>query len=153
MESHPKEILNQAVKELLTKMDFVGQVEVDDTQPEFLMVKIESEEAGLLIGQGGENLAALQHLARALVNKKFGLEPPPRFIIDINSYRVHRLELLKEMARSWARQVIKEKQAKILEPMSAYERRVIHLALSGLKEVETESQGEGLARRVVIKPR
>lgn len=153
MENSLKEILQESVKELLAKMDFDCRVEVDFSQPEFLVIKIESEEAGLLIGQGGSTLSSLQHLVRAILNKKLDIQFSQKFIIDINNYRSHRLELLKEMALSWAKQVVEEKQARILQPMSAYERRVIHLTLSDFEGVVTESQGEEPARKVVIKPK
>lgn len=153
MDNQIKENLQQLIKDLLLKMDFEGVVEVDDSQPDLLAAKIQSEEAGLLIGQGGENLAALQHLSRLIFNRKVKDEPAGvNFIIDINNYRSNRLELLKEMCLPLARQVIEEKRPKILEPMSAYERRVIHLALKDFKGVKTESQGEGAERRIVIKP-
>ena len=147
-----KEKLGQLVKDLLLKMDFEGAVEIDDSQSNLLMVKIQSEEAGLLIGQGGESLTALQHLCRLIFNKKFKDEPAGvSFVMDINNYRANRLELLKEMCLYIANQVIQEKRPKILEPMPSYERRVIHLALKDFKGVKTESQGEGAERRIVIK--
>jgi len=151
MSNQPKEILEQIIKELLSVIDFESQVNIDDAQAELLVVRIESEEAGLLIGQGGANLAALQHLARAIINKKFGLDSP-RFIIDINNYRIYRQELLKEIALNWARRVVEERQTMILEPMSAYERRIIHVVLSNFSGIKTESQGEEPARRIIIRP-
>ncbi len=151
MNEQTNKILKETIEELLLKMDFTAMIEIDDSHEGFLAAKIESDEAGILIGQGGENLAALQHLIRALVNKKMGSEPL-NFIVDVNNYKEYRLELLKEMALGLARQVIEEKKAQILEPMSAYERRVVHLALKELGGVVTESQGEGPERRIVIKP-
>ncbi len=151
MNQSPKEILIEVIKELLSKMDFEGRIDADDSQPDILVVNVESDEAGWLIGQGGENLGALQHLARAVVNKKLGQETLD-FIMDVNSYRAHRVALLKEMALGLAKQAAEDKQPKVLEPMPPYERRIVHLALKNFEGIETESQDEGLARRIVIKP-
>jgi len=151
MDSNPEEKLKELTKELLSKMDFEAGVEIDASQGEFLTINILSEEAGLLIGQGGENLSALQHVARIIAGKKLG-EQPINFIVDINNYRRNRVSLLKEMALSLARQVSGDGQEKTLEPMPSYERRIVHLALKDFSGVKTESQGEGQLRRVIIRP-
>lgn len=151
MDSQIKENLTLLIGELLAKMDLAGQILIDDSQPEFLLVKIDSDEAGLLIGQGGENLLALQHLARCLFNKK-NTTLPVSFILDVNDYRAHRLELIRSMALSFARQVVEDQRPRTLEPMSSYERRLVHLTLSKQSGIKTESQGEGEERRIVIKP-
>jgi len=151
MENNHKEKLKELTEELLSNMDFEVEIEIDASQGEFLVVNIQSEEAGLLIGQGGENLSALQHILRIIVSKRLGQEPI-NFIVDVNNYKGHRLALLKEMALSLARQAADDGQIKILEPMPAYERRIIHLILKDFNGVKTESQGEGQLRRVVIKP-
>jgi spoIIIJ-associated protein len=151
MDRQVKENLIQLTEDLLLKMGFEGKVEIDDSQPDLLAVKIQSEEAGFLIGQGGENLFALQHLARAISHKR-SKDQPVNFFIDINNYRTHRIEALKEAALVLAGQVAQERQPKIMEPMSAYERRIIHVALKDFKGVKTESRGEGPERRVVINP-
>lgn len=151
MDSNPEEKLKELTEELLSKMDFEAKVEVGESQSEFLTINILSEEAGLLIGQGGENLSAFQHIARIIAGKRLG-EQPISFIVDVNNYRGSRISLLKEMAFSLARQVSDDGQEKILEPMPSYERRVIHLTLKDFNGVKTESQGEGQLRRVIIKP-
>ncbi len=147
----PRNQIEQITKDLLAKMDFQGSVEVDFAQEDFSIIKIESEEAGLLIGQKGENLAALQHLVRAVASKKISPKPP-RFIVDINNYRLQRLEFLKDMALAWAGQVAETGEEKILGPLSPYERRVVHITLSNFEGVKTESQGEGFEKIIIIKP-
>ncbi len=143
-------IIKKTVKELLEAMCFDGDVVVDDLQSDSILVNVQTEQAGFLIGQAGANLDALQHIARILVNKK-NQEPVP-FILDVNNYRKHRIELLKDLAENMAKQALTEKVALTLQPMSAYERRVIHLALVDKPEVSTESIGQDLERRIVIKP-
>lgn len=145
-----KEILEQTIKEMLEKMDFHGEVAVQDSNGG-LVAKVQSDEAGFLIGQGGENLAALQHLARAIVNRRSAPDLV-NFIIDVNDYRANRLELLKEMALDLASLVQREHYSKILEPMPAYERRFVHMVLKDFAGIKTESQGEGEERRIVIRP-
>ena len=103
-----------------------------------------------MIGQGGVNLQALQHLAKVVINKKFG--QPVQFILDVNHYRQHRIELLRELAKKVAEQVLSDQEPQMLQPMPPYERRVIHLALAQHPQIQTESLGQEPERRVMIKP-
>jgi spoIIIJ-associated protein len=143
--------IKEIVEQLLGVMDFSGEVAIDDRDENFLRVNIQSAEAAYLIGRSGENLKALQHITRAIVNKELG-EASVHFTIDINDYQNSRLELLKEMARSLAKEVIEQREPRWLAPMNAYERRIIHMALSDLREIKTESEGEGSDRKIVIRP-
>ena len=143
-------IIKQTIEELFQAMKLEARVEVEQNQPDNLLINIQTEEAGFLIGQEGGNLDALQHLARVLAGKKYGQSIP--FIIDINNYRKHRIELLKELAKNMAEQALMERVTLTLQPMSAYERRIIHLALASESRISTESIGQDLERRVVIKP-
>ncbi len=81
-----KEQIKQIIEELLKVMDFEGEVELDEADQSFLRVNIVSSEAGFLIGRSGENLKALQQVARALANKKLG--ESVRFVVDINDYQI-----------------------------------------------------------------
>jgi spoIIIJ-associated protein len=147
-----KEKIKQIIEELLRVMDFEGEVELDEADQNFLRVNIASPEAGFLIGRSGENLKALQQVARALANKKLGEGESVRFIIDVNDYQKSRLELLREMAKDLAREAIEQKTPKWLTPMNAAERRAVHLALADFSGIKTESEGEGEERRVMIRP-
>lgn len=144
------EIIKTTIKKLLALMSFEGEVEVDDSQKDNILVNIQSEEAGFLIGQAGANLEALQHIARMLVNKEN--EQPIQFVLDVNQYRKHHVELLKELAKNMARQSLTEKVSITLQPMSAYDRRIIHLTLAEDPQINTASIGQGTERRVVVKP-
>ncbi|MFH1671361.1 MAG: R3H domain-containing nucleic acid-binding protein [Candidatus Portnoybacteria bacterium] len=145
-----KEVIKKIVDQLLEKMRFEGETIVNDSKEEGLIVNIQTKEASFLIGQSGVNLDALQHVARVLTNKK--ATESIQFVLDINEYRKQRSEGLKELARNVADQTIIERVAITLRPMSAYERRVIHLALFDYAQVKTESIGEEPERRVVVKP-
>ena len=142
--------IKNIIQQLLAAMDFLGEVNLQDQGVDFFIANIQSADAAYLIGRSGENLRALQHLGRAITNKQLG--ETVHLVVDVNNYQANRLELLKEMALSSAKEVAKMKQPQWLAPMNAYERRVIHLALAGMVDIKTESEGEGQERRVVIKP-
>ncbi len=144
------DVIKKTIKELLEAMNFDGKIVVDNFQSDDVLINIQTEQAGFLIGQAGANLDALQHLARVLVNKKNGQSN--QFVLDVNNYRKHRLELLRDLAKNMAEQALLEKVALTLQPMSAYERRVIHLALINEPRINTESIGQEPERRIVIKP-
>ncbi len=151
MEPAKQEKIKEIINGLLAAMDVGGQVaDLEETQGEGLLVKIESPEAGYLIGRGGENLLALQQLSRALVNKK--IADAPRLALDVNNYQQSRLEALKEMAQGLAQEAVTQKIPRWLPPMNAYERRVVHLLLVDRPDIKTESEGEGEARRIKIIP-
>jgi len=144
------EIIKETVSQLLELIDFQGGIDVDCSDEDNILVNIQIEQAGFLIGQAGANLNALQHLARILVSRKNG--QPIRFILDVNNYRKHRLELLKELAKDIAKQALSKKVSLVLHPMPAFERRIIHLALADEPEINTQSTGQEPTRRIVIKP-
>ena len=145
-----KEIIKEIVNQLLDKMNFEGEVLIEDSNENDMAVNVQTKDASFLIGQSGANLDALQYIARILSNRK--TEEPAHFILDINSYRRQRAETLKELAGNVADQTINGRVAITLRPMSAYERRVIHLALFENNQVKTESIGEEPERRIVVKP-
>ena len=154
MEEKNNEIIKETVKELLEKIGFAPIVEITETKnkdKENVVCNIEvAEDSHLLIGQYGINLQALQHIARLLVRKK--TDDKNRFILDVNSYRQQKNDSVAELARKAADEAIQEGRAVIMRPMSAYERRLVHLELSNNSDVSTESIGEGESRKVVIKP-
>lgn len=145
-------LIKKTTEELLEKMSFKqATVEVKKQKtPPVLIVSVQVEDAGQLIGQSGSNLNDLQRVLRLLVSKK--TSKPPIFLLDINGYREKREEFLKELSRELADQVIKTKKSVMLQPMSSYERRIVHLELVERSDIVTESIGEEPERRVVIRP-
>lgn len=109
-----------------------------------------ADEAGQFIGHGGETLDAFEHLVRLMANRI--TDVPLKISVDVNNYKERRAMVVRERARAAADAVRLYKTAQQLEPMSAYERRIVHLELAGRGDVITESMGEGSDRRVVIKP-
>jgi spoIIIJ-associated protein len=144
------EIIKETVSQLIKLMNFEGDVLIDSSDDDNIIVEIQTKEAGSLIGQAGASLEALQYLARVLVSKK--IEEPVHFTLDVNNYKRHRAELLKELAMNIAKQALSQKVAVTLQPMSSYERRLIHLTLAENPQINTESIGQGEERRVVVKP-
>ena len=114
-------------------------------------LNIEGEDLGLLIGRRGQTVASLQYIVRLIVGHRTQLRLP--IVIDVEGYKQRRCEALRALALRIAEQVGSEKAPFSLEPMSAFERRIIHLALADHPEVTTESTGQGEARKVVILPR
>lgn len=115
---------------------------------------IKTREAGILIGEDGKHLMALSHVVKKMVEnklKKDSLEDLP-FLLDVNNYQMKRIEELRNVARMNAQRVRFFKKELELGPMSAYDRRIIHSVLGEYPDIKTESVGEGLDRRVVIKP-
>jgi len=149
-----KKVLKEVTAEILEKLDIKGNIFiVTDAMPdndESICVQIQSKDSGFLIGKAGNNLFALQHLIRILVSKK--LEEKINFIVDVNSYVENQREDIIEKAVAAILEVEKNGKEVELYPMNSYERRLVHIKVSQKDSVESESVGEGLERRVSIKP-
>lgn len=113
-----------------------------------LNVNITDKNIGFLIGYRGETLYALQNILTAIASK--GIENRVRVILDIEGYKQKREKALEDLAEKLARTVIKTKKSVTLEPMQAYERKIIHAKLQNNNMVETRSIGEEPRRKVVI---
>jgi len=113
-------------------------------------LNITLKEPQTLIGRNGQTLINLQHLLRAIINKK--LKKTVYFRVDINNYKKKKINYLKNLAREAAKEVSLTKKKKILFPMSAYERRIIYMELTQRQDVIAEGQGSGDNRRIVINP-
>jgi spoIIIJ-associated protein len=142
------------LEELLAKMGIAATVTVRSntgtaTQPPVL--DISGDDLGLLIGWRGETLRALQTVVNLMMGDD-DHETGRRIILDVERYRARREEQVKDMALRLANRVKRSGQRYTLDPMHAYERRAIHLALSDDSDVRTESSGKEPARRVVIHP-
>ena len=106
--------------------------------------------SSMLIGEYGANLAALEHLFKKILQNKY--KEVSKFTLDINEYRVKRLEDLKQDVKAAAKEVRLYKKEVPLRPMSAFERRIVHLLLAEYPDIATESVGQEPQRRVIIKP-
>jgi spoIIIJ-associated protein len=139
------------IVQLLLYLDPTYAVDVTIDHDGTVHIDVHGGDAGRLIGKGGRTLAALEFLTNAVVNKVEG-EPPVRVNVDVGGYKRRRDERLRIVAQRAAARVRKSGMAVELEPMSAAERRVVHMELADDPAVESESTGEGRDRRVVVYP-
>ena len=152
---NPSEVVQVAsdvVSKLIRMMDIdvistMRHTDGDDEGPFF---DIEGEDSALLIGRRGETLRALQLLVRTIVGRKLGTNV--NFSVDVEGYDDRRRQSLANLADRVASRVIKTGRSIELEPMSARERRIVHISLADQKGIQTESSGEGKDRRVVLQP-
>jgi len=116
-----------------------------------LTLNVEGEDLGILIGRRGQTLSCLQYIVRIIVGHQTQVWLP--IIIDVEGYKQRRYNALQALAWRVAEQVKAKGTPFTLEPMLAFDRRIIHLTLAGHPDVATESSGEGEARRVVVLPK
>ena len=117
-----------------------------------ILITVDGEGAGLLIGHHGETLDSLQYLANLAATKKIKGEKHDyvKVTLDIEGYRAKREETLRALARRMAAKVVKYKKSVMLEPMNPYERRIIHSEVQHVAGVSTNSIGSENNRRVVM---
>jgi spoIIIJ-associated protein len=151
------EVAKDILETLVTMMGVEASVEpevkpaVGEETPPSINLDIKGDDLGILIGRRGQTLACLQYIVRLIVGHQTEVWVP--IIIDVEGYKQRRYEALRALAWRLAEQVKARGVPFTLEPMLAYERRIIHLALADHSDVTTESIGEGEARRVVIRPK
>ena len=116
-----------------------------------IALNVEGEDLGILIGRRGQTLSCLQYLVRLIVGQQTKVWQP--IIIDVEGYKQRRCHALQDLAWRMAEQVKVRQAPFALEPMPAFDRRIIHLTLVDHPDVTTQSSGEGEARRVVIVPK
>ncbi len=135
---------------LLLNIDPGYAVEVDSATDDEVFVEVYGGDPGKIIGRGGRTLGALEYVTNAVVNRDG--ERQVRVNIDVGGYKRRRDARLRDTALAAAARVRRNGVAVELEPMSAAERRVVHMSLAEEAGVMTESTGEGADRRVVVKP-
>lgn len=136
------------VKEFLDKFLKDGikyNIEIEKSE---INVNITGDNVNYLIGYRGENINALQTILSAIANKKSSSRI--RIFVDVEGYRERRIKTLEELAEKIARTVIRTGKQVTLEPMSAYERKIIHTKLQNHDKVKTFSKGEEPYRKVII---
>lgn len=147
-----KDNKNEIINEFLTKiagfMDITLTNKIEEKDGR-ISVNMEGNDMGLLIGYRGETLEALQTILGVVANK--GAEEYVRIDLDAENYREKRKETLKNLASKKAYEAVKYNKNITLEPMNAYERRIIHMALQENDKVTTYSIGEEPYRKIVIK--
>lgn len=141
------ENVDKFLKEFLNKLEPDTKYSIK-TQKNGIYVDIDNEKVGYLIGYRGETLYALQNILTSISGK--GIDNKVRVFLDIEGYRQKREKTLEDLADKISKTVIKTKKSITLEPMQAYERKIIHSKLQDNDLVETRSIGEEPRRRIVI---
>ena len=113
-----------------------------------IYININNENSGELIGYRGETLNALQNILTSIANKN--IEQKVRVILNINGYKEIRQKALEDLAIKVSKTVLKNNKSITLEPMNAYERKIIHSKLQDMPNIKTHSIGEEPNRRIVI---
>lgn len=142
------------VRTLVGKMQMGVEVNIapndGEGTPDEIRLEIEGPDAGRIIGKRGVVLEAIQYLTGRVAHKPG--EPRRHVAVDAEGYRARHEDQLSEMARRLAERVAAEGKVVTFDPMSARDRRVVHMALRDITGVRTESNGEGQDRRVQIIP-
>jgi spoIIIJ-associated protein len=148
-ELEPAEALEELLEQIADGLGLDVEVEVEEGDG-VLKGNLRGEDVGLFIGRRGQTIDAVQHLAQRIV---FPDGPSPvRVVIDADGYRERRAETLRTDAGEAADQALRSGQPVELEPMPASERRIVHEFLRERGGVETHSEGDEPARRLVVSP-
>jgi len=146
-----KKQIKKITEKFFEKLGFMGDITVDLKEENTFFISVKTDEPQILIGKNGETLLLIQRLLAKILKKE--ISQKLLLDLDINDYKKKKISFLRELAQLAADEVALHKKEKELEPMPAYERRIIHLTLAERKDVTTESKGEEPKRRVVIKPK
>lgn len=148
----------EVLSEILRLMNVRASVEIllghelaDEGEPPPIVLNITGEDLGILIGRRGDTLRSLQYLVRLMVSHR--LKHWTNLVVDVENYVIRRRRTLESLAQRVAGEVARSGRTQALEPMSPYERRVIHVTLRKHPEVTTQSVGEGERRKVTIIPK
>lgn len=139
------------IVEFLTKSGFTFEnINVStEENPGSYWVSIKSNDSNRIIGRDGETTQAINHLFKRIIESKYK-EKTPKVIIDINDYQKAKIEKIKTVAYMMAERARFFKSKVELEPMNAFERRIVHDFISKQEDLVSESFGFGKSRRVVI---
>lgn len=141
-----------AIQDILKYFN-VGEVTIDEYEGDEgeLILDITGDDLAVLIGRHGRTLDALQFLISSITSRTVGYRYP--IVVDVEGYKGRQRQKLEDIARKAADRAYNQDRSIKLRPMTPYERRLIHIALRDDDRVETVSEGEGRARRVVVIPR
>ena len=153
------ESARKVLVDLLELMDITAVVTLSDAFTVFdendevssIGLNIEGDDLGILIGRRGQTMLSLQHVVRLIISNVDKVRIP--IILDIEGYKERRCEGLRALANRLADQVTSRRAPFTMEPLPAFERRIIHLTLADHPDVTTESTGVGEGRKIIIKPR
>ncbi len=144
------DIAGDYLERLLDILDYDGDIDLD-VEASRAVVSIDGgEDLEKLVGPRGTVLEALQELTRLAVQQETGTRS--RLMLDIAGWRADRREELRDLGRATAQKVLSSGERIRLQPMTPFERKVVHDAVASIKGVHSESEGEDPRRRVVVFP-
>ena len=144
-----EESVRDLVDEMLDHLDWDLDVEVDGDDPETLRVELYGEDREILVKNGAEVLEVFQFLTNRIFGRELGER---RIVVDCEGFRARREAELQEIAARVSERVKLTGQEEELASMNPYERRLVHLAVAEIEGVTTESEGDGVMKRVIILP-
>lgn len=144
------ELVGSFVRGVVERFGFQADTRVR-TDEEHIFVDVDGTDLGLLVGQRGATLDALQELARTVVQRRSD-EHGVRVIVDVAGFRAKRAAALESFARRVAGEVLTSGVAEALEPMNAADRKIVHDTVNGIAGVGTTSEGVEPRRYVLIRP-
>lgn len=142
----------EAIQDILKYFN-VGEVSIEEYEGDEgeLILDITGDDLAVLIGRHGRTLDALQFLISSITSRIVGHRYP--IVVDVEGYKGRQRQKIEDIALNAADKAVSQDRSVKLRPMTPYERRIVHIALRGDERVETVSEGEGRARRVVVSPR
>jgi len=145
-ETEPKML--EFLQGVIERMGYACRLTLSAREKDRIVIDIASEASGMIIGRKGKNLDALQVLCNVYAGRIAGRHY--KVVLDAEDYRSRREQSLVQLAKRTGEQVRRTRGSKLLEAMNPFERRVIHTTLSGMRDVATISEGEGLYKKVRV---
>jgi spoIIIJ-associated protein len=143
------EAVKETIEEIMAHLGIDPDVSINESEPDNYEIRIDGDDLSFLIGYRGESLEGLQTVLSLILFKK--LNNWVRVMVDINDYKDAKLAKLEDITRNYIDKVRFLGKDMQLPPMNPFERRHVHMFVDGYDDVMSESDGEGLARRVVLK--
>ncbi len=146
----PAEAVAKYVESIVNHLEQSVEVKVTEVNDRTMEIQLIGDNLAILIGKRGHTLNALQYLANLVANK--AADHKMKIVIDAEDYRSRRQEALQHLAERMAARAIRERKSFQLDPMPAYERKIIHTSLQNYPGITTSSNGEEPVRYVVVHP-
>ncbi len=148
-----KEKIQNLIKDLIEKTNVsVNDISITEDTPTHVYFSVEVKEPHFYISREGEGLMALNHLVRRMLESRVEeKDVSPEILIDINGFQKKKIDSVRAVAHMMAERARYFKSNVEVDPMSSFERRIVHEFLANEQDLKTESIGFGPARRVVIK--
>lgn len=146
-----EEKVSEILENILGLLGLEGSFEIEEKE-DGVFISIDAVDPGILIGRNGETLSSLQLLLNLIASRQMPEGELKRVVVDVSAWRKSKEEELAHKAKGWAEKVAESKEPMELQPMPAWQRRIVHMAIEETAGVKSESIGEGSERRLVISP-